>query len=235
MGQILVRLAILTFTPELERMSDVVMGRTAEGKPILVLPPNRNDLAFNVSHHGAWVVVAAAATADPLSLRLGVDVSQVQPLCEESVDEYFEAFQDFFTEAEWTYVHGDALHAAPSKSTPQDRMHRFHHLWCLKESYVKALGIGLGMDLERICFSVEPTEANPHPQSTLPAKISMALDGEQQKRFHFELAYLDCDHPVAICCELDIRPAASQFTILRWDSIKERIAALGDNRFAVCC
>ncbi|KAJ3146429.1 hypothetical protein HDU86_008534 [Geranomyces michiganensis] len=206
-----------------------------------VSPSDRPDLAFNISHHGDWVVVAAAAaetySSSSGSVRLGVDVSEVaEPLPGESIEEFFESFQTYFTQTEWTYVNNET-------STQKDRMHRFHHLWCLKESYVKALGVGLGMDLNRISFSIV-SEQQPHTARGIYA-ISLAVDGEIQNDFHFELCYLDQDHPVALCCErlcsstainqqqnLTAPPSPPQFTVLRWGGIKERISALGDSRFA---
>ncbi|KAJ3155668.1 hypothetical protein HDU89_006642 [Geranomyces variabilis] len=231
MGQILARLALLAYIPELERLSELRIGRTACGKPILISPSDRPDLGFNVSHHGDWVVVAAvAAEAEcPTGVRLGVDVSEVaEPLPGECVDDFFESFQTYFTQQEWIYVNGEN----PSKA----RMHRFHHLWCLKESYVKALGLGLSMDLDRISFTVNAVQ--PIAAHGVYA-ISLAVDGEVQNDFHFELCYLDQSHPVALCYERKCsslmqqrRPAPPQFTVLRWGGIKERISALGDSRFA---
>ncbi|KAJ3165036.1 hypothetical protein HDU88_004755 [Geranomyces variabilis] len=228
MGQILARLAILSYMPDLDRLSDLVIGRTPEGKPVIMFPTSGKGLAFNVSHHGDWVVIAAATTDKSGSAMLGVDVSQVQPPASaESVEEYLESFETFFTETEWSYVHGSRnVPAFDDGPDVPDSMHRFHHLWCLKESYVKALGIGLGMDLERISFNVTA-------QSASPVKITMALDGEPQNGLHFELSYLDVEHPVAICYELEVPPTDTcPFTVLRWDAIKERIASLGDSRFA---
>ncbi|KAJ3166145.1 hypothetical protein HDU88_003693 [Geranomyces variabilis] len=176
-----------------------------------ISPSDRPDLAFNVSHHGDWAVVASvAAEAEcPTGVRLGVDVSEVaEPLPGECVNDFFESFQTYFSQRECTYVNGEN----PSKA----RMHRFHHLWCLKESYVKALGLGLSMDLDRISFSAHGVYA-----------IS-PVDGEVQNDFHFELCYLDQSHPVALCYERKCsslmqqrRPAPPQFTVLRWGGIKE--------------
>ncbi|KAJ3158076.1 hypothetical protein HDU89_000459 [Geranomyces variabilis] len=242
MGQILVRLAILTYMPDLQHMSDLVMGRTSAGKPILVSPENPG-VAFNVSHHGDWVVVAANTA--PL---LGVDVSLVKPPSAssgETVDEFLEAFENFFTEKEWEYVHKGLAGEAQVDPTSQDRLHRFHQLWCLKESYVKAVGVGLGLDLERIEFSV--TSDDKSPSSISSRTISMSLDGVVQTGLSFELSYLDSEHPVAVCYGLDAERAkpvvhsssssSSQvppFDVLGWPAIKERIVALGDCRLAVC-
>ena len=47
-----------------------------------------------------------------------------------------------FSAAEQAFIHG--------KPSPVERLSAFYRLWALKESYVKALGDGLGFDLKRI-------------------------------------------------------------------------------------
>jgi hypothetical protein len=47
-----------------------------------------------------------------------------------------------FSELEKNYIY--------SKSNPVEKLSAFYRLWCLKESYVKALGDGIGFDIKRV-------------------------------------------------------------------------------------
>jgi 4'-phosphopantetheinyl transferase len=121
----------------------VVLARTKEGKPYV---PVRGDDAhslmpsfnLNVSHHGDWVVLAS----EPHDL-VGVDVmkNELRPTTTEA--EFLACMRHVFTDAEWRLVDAASPH----------RLDAFHTLWCLKESLIKATGIGLGFDLQRASFS----------------------------------------------------------------------------------
>jgi 4'-phosphopantetheinyl transferase len=110
---------------------------SAQGKPFIVAeqagtPP----LAFNLSHTDGLVACAVS------SARLvGVDVEGItrQPADSSLATRYFAASEI------------DLLHAtAPDNYAPM-----FIELWTLKESYIKALGTGLGHPLDSFAFSFD--------------------------------------------------------------------------------
>ncbi|KAI8821181.1 uncharacterized protein EV422DRAFT_56864 [Fimicolochytrium jonesii] len=126
--------------------------RDEHGKPFLS-SPRIPFLHFNISHHGDWVVVAAG-----FAKQLGVDVASVEA-SSLSADEHLRVFGELFTNREWEYVYGGG---APGSRTPPQggygegkeeqiyALRRFAQLWALKESYVKAVGVGLPLDLGRV-------------------------------------------------------------------------------------
>ena len=76
----------------------------------------------------------------------------------------------------------------------------FYVFQCLKESYVKAVGVGIGMDLKRIEFHVYSQLA----QSSYVADTRVYIDGEVQENWRFEETLLDDKHCVATALCLEV-------------------------------
>ena len=160
--------------------------RTPEGKPYLAGASRAlaatafgtKTFNFNLSHHGDLVCLAAEPTA-----LVGVDVmSHTVPAAEAETgaaggdtpaeadadacvalrkgdggstprvdpagDEFFSPFQSCYTANEWALVFAFGERAR--------QMDEFYRLWTLKESLVKAIGLGLGFELQRAEFSYVP-------------------------------------------------------------------------------
>ncbi|VDL85205.1 unnamed protein product [Schistocephalus solidus] len=118
---------------------DVSIERTAEGRPHL---PSQPGFDFNVSHNGDYTVLAACTHG-----RVGVDVMRVElPPFGTSALKFLLKMKNIFAASEWNFL--------MSGVSDTDKMQRFFRLWCLKEAYVKALGVGLSMDLQTVEFQV---------------------------------------------------------------------------------
>jgi len=99
---------------------EISFGKNAYGKPHL---NGRDDIHFNLSHSGVWVV--AAVDSEPV----GIDVEQIQ-------DVDMGISESFFSDDE----HHDLLNH-------HDQRSYFFSLWSLKESYIKIIGKGLSQPL----------------------------------------------------------------------------------------
>ncbi|KAJ1653520.1 hypothetical protein IWQ61_006369 [Dispira simplex] len=182
---------------------DIQLGRTPENKPVLVYTeeaatniPWPENLRFNLSHHGSWVVFSAGRVE-----KLGIDVSRIEHPLNETVSDYLNWFHEQFTPFEW-----QTICAGPSHEWLQ--LAQFHRHWCLKESYVKAEGVGLNLDLRRIEFynvtpsvvnpPCEPTAACTVPVNTLESGVRVRFDQVPQPEWQFEMYYVDAEHPVAL-------------------------------------
>jgi len=66
-----------------------------------------------------------------------------------------------------------------------------HRHWCMKEAYIKALGIGLGFDLHRVEFHY-------HEDLIWGDIAYVYIDGIYQARWQFFLHKLDSDHWVSL-------------------------------------
>ncbi|WP_394200355.1 4'-phosphopantetheinyl transferase family protein [Shewanella waksmanii] len=128
-----------------------------KGKPALSAADFRlTGIHFNISHSGEWLVISlfrSHATAGPL--ELGVDIERSR-----ASTNIYAILSHYFTDSE-----SQALLALPEISQRQ----RFFDLWALKESYIKAKGLGLAMSLKGFSFKMNKATTTP-----------MTLFGERQ-------------------------------------------------------
>jgi 4'-phosphopantetheinyl transferase len=110
-------------------------SRTAHGRPVIA-NPSFEWLTFSLSHTRSLVVCAVAARA-----AVGVDVESL------AREPPLEVAPHYFAPAEVA-----DLGRAPSEA----RGHRFLEYWTLKESFVKALGLGLAVPLDSFAFRLGP-------------------------------------------------------------------------------
>lgn len=99
------------------------VAKDSQGKPWL---PELPDFHFNISHSGKWVVCAVG------DRPIGVDIEQTERGMQEVAKRYFSA-------AEQNYLQSLAN---------EKRSTAFIELWVLKESYMKATGLGLSQSLK---------------------------------------------------------------------------------------
>jgi 4'-phosphopantetheinyl transferase len=94
---------------------------------------SRSTLSFNLSHTDGLAVCAVAR-----SVAMGVDVERIR----EHVS--IEIAEEFFSQREAAHV----------RSLPQRLQHpQFFQYWTLKESYIKARGMGLSIPLDAFSFN----------------------------------------------------------------------------------
>jgi 4'-phosphopantetheinyl transferase len=150
---------------------DWTFTRNAYGRPRIA-----NDAApaieFNVSHTGDLIVLAIAGDC-----RLGVDCeSLARGDCVSLAESYFAAPEVA------------ALHAL----APAGRQRRFLELWTLKESYIKARGMGLSIPLDEFSFDLS--------DSDIALSVDASLD-EAGARWQFMQFLAAPDHIAAVCVD----------------------------------
>jgi 4'-phosphopantetheinyl transferase len=113
---------------------DLRFTRDEYGRPHIANPePAVADVSFNISHTRDLVMVGVTSHS-----ALGVDTENVFEQAS-----YLELAEHYFSPTE-----ASALRATPVASQRE----RFFHYWTLKESYIKALGHGLSIPLDRFSF-----------------------------------------------------------------------------------
>jgi 4'-phosphopantetheinyl transferase len=94
---------------------------------------------FNVSHSGAYSVIAIACDRN-----VGVDVEWMRP---RPLDDRIDAY---FSGAEASII---------NRLQGTERLRAFYSCWTRKEAYLKARGEGLSFGLDRFAVSIAPSEA----------------------------------------------------------------------------
>jgi 4'-phosphopantetheinyl transferase len=132
-------------------------SRSAHGKPGITGPSHAPALHFNLSHTTG--LVACVVSTHP---RVGVDV--------EVIDQ--EAIQAGLAESLFAPVEAHALRA----SQPDERRDCVARYWTLKESYLKASGLGLALPLDQFWFV-------PTPEGTMRLEVASSIDDGASWRF----------------------------------------------------
>lgn len=169
-GQVLIRYCLKNLLNV--DSNNLCIGRNSKERPYLKLKETfsnakisnfDNLIDFNVSHNGDYTVICAGMIScnlkkidDPEgSFRIGTDVMKIdirnrkpnQTETDESLFEKELAKHERIIESEFSVIEKNFVY---SKSNPVEKLSAFFRLWCLKESYVKALGEGLGYEIKRV-------------------------------------------------------------------------------------
>lgn len=148
------------------------------------------SLRFNLSNTHGLVVCAVVRHGE-----IGVDAESVG-----RAGARLELAERYFAPTEVA-----ALRALPSPARPR----RFCEYWTLKESYLKARGVGLDLPLDRFAFLFDPGHS-PH------FHVDPELD-DQGDSWRFSLCRPTADHVVALC----VRPTPPRdvTVVLRWQEL----------------
>lgn len=104
------------------------IARSDRGKPYF---PTAPEISFNLSHCDGFAVCSIGVSP------LGVDVERIRPLRQGVLRRAFSTKEA----------------AAVENSSCPDKA--FFRRWTLKESYVKAIGIGISYPLHTVCFDLQ--------------------------------------------------------------------------------
>ncbi|XP_043472857.1 L-aminoadipate-semialdehyde dehydrogenase-phosphopantetheinyl transferase [Leptopilina heterotoma] len=162
--------------------NEVVFTRDDHNKPIY---ENANkSLAFNVSHQGNFTVLAG----ETRNVKLGTDVMKLEYTGGKRLSEFFRLMDKNFSSIEWAEIKGGASESA--------QIAMFCRHWALKESYVKALGVGIVIDLRKIEFRT----ISKLSEDNVVTDTSLYLNNVKQN-WIFEESLLNSEHCVAVATE----------------------------------
>ncbi len=148
------------------------------GRPAIGAPAAQSRLRFNLSHTAGLIACAVAVDRD-----IGVDVEVVADRPTTAIA------RDFFAPPE--------VAALQALDGPQQR-DRFYAYWTLKESYIKARGMGLAIPLDQFWFDLDG-DGTP----------SITIDGRQNDRaetWQFEQHRPSKDHHLALAIRREAEP-----------------------------
>lgn len=167
--------------------SEIQLERSPRGKPYLAAPTKVGSDAgrswsFNLSHQGDYAVLAADQ-----GMQVGVDIMKTSMPGSTSVPEFFRIMTRQFTAYEWSVIQ--------SAGPELQQLATFYRHWALKESFIKAIGTGLGFNLQKVEFHLSPEPLAP---GRALRQTKMHLDGEPDDDWIFEESLLGADHHVAV-------------------------------------
>lgn len=183
---------------------EIQFVRDDRGKPRLAKAHPNID--FNVSHQGGYAVLAGCmATNDhhqsSVAPSIGVDVMKIEYSGGKPLAEFFRLMHRNFSNDEWSYIKG--------ATTQFGQTEAFMRHWCLKESYVKNIGVGITVDLQQISFSVgAPVLSHTKPVTD----ASLTVNGMPVEHWVFEESRLGDDHCVAVALNY-ARPTEQQHVV----------------------
>ena len=180
--------------------SEADIRRTKGGKPFLAAAaagggdrrsPGAADLHmpnfnFNVSHEGDFVVLAS----EPVCI-VGVDVAAPSQVrggagAAPGVAKLKQSFERTCSDREW-----EAIACCPS---PEEQEAAFRRHWSCKEAFVKARGDGLGFELARAEFTIEPENSG----GAVAFRTSLRVGGQPARRWAFHVEELGSGHWVTV-------------------------------------
>ncbi|KAM9853012.1 L-aminoadipate-semialdehyde dehydrogenase-phosphopantetheinyl transferase isoform 2-T2 [Aulostomus maculatus] len=168
---------------EKDRIGQFVFAKDA--KSAMVSPdsgPTPQAWGFNLSHQGDYAVLAAEPRR-----QVGVDIMKTTMPGSSSVPEFFRIMTRQFTEYEWRVIQ--------SAGSEHQQLAAFYRHWALKESFIKAIGTGLGFNLQRAEFHLA---TEPLKEGRVLRQTKMLLDEEEAEDWLFEESLMDPDHHVAV-------------------------------------
>ena len=117
-------------------------GKNGYGKPEISVPGQSLPVRFNLSHCDGLIMCGITRDHD-----IGVDAEDAQRATRAA----FESLTSYFSSEEI-----EALNQLP----PEQKKQRFFDYWTLKESYIKARGMGLAIPLDKFSFQFKADRLN---------------------------------------------------------------------------
>jgi 4'-phosphopantetheinyl transferase len=174
--------------------ADVRFGRDDRGKPYLTGgDKGKPVLNFNVSHQGNYTVLAGERGNN---VKVGIDVMKLEYSGGKTLSEFFRIMTRHFSPLEWETIQGNHV------TSDTQRLAMFCRHWCLKESYVKATGTGIAVDLQQISFRVMTSELS---VGVMITDTELYVNGSHLEDWNFEETLLDENHCVAIALNGNVR------------------------------
>lgn len=200
--------------------NEIFFSRDKHNKPVY---ENSNKLlAFNVSHQGKFTVLAGETS----NVKLGIDVMKLEYTGGKRLSEFFRLMDSNFSPVEWAEIKNDAF------TSESAQIAMFSRHWALKESYVKALGVGIVIDLKKIEFRTK----SKLKENTVVTDTDLYINNVKQN-WIFEESLLNSDHCVAVAIQntnLSENPKNLFFELITIEKLLENAVPLIEEDSEYC-
>ena len=158
--------------------------RDANNRPLF--ENETNVINFNVSHQGKFTVLAGESR----DVKLGIDIMKLEYTGGKELTDFFRIMNRNFSSSEWTEIKG------VSGRTETEQTAMFCRHWALKESYVKAIGIGIVIDLKTLNFKTNSALSI----NEFVTDTTLYINGVKQN-WLFEETLIDPEHYIAVALQ----------------------------------
>lgn len=200
--------------------NQIILKRDDYGKPYLDNAQFKNELKFSISHHQGLVVFVGHLE----NKEIGVDVMTVKYEGGKSLDDFFRLMSRHFTNNEWDIIKN-------TSSSSEIKMQLFNRYWALKESYVKAVGTGITVDLKKLEFKIK---TNFLKHGCYCDDTELFIDSVKQSDWIFQETLLQPKFLVSIAVQGTENFDRNPFTFLRFDEIMKNSVPLLKNDIEFC-
>ncbi len=167
--------------------ADIKFKYNSYGKPLLKKQVQSPPFNFNLSHSGGKVLYAFSR-----GIPLGIDLEKMKPDI------------DFAAIAQRFFSHGEVSSLFSLKKS--DRVEAFYACWTRKEAFIKAMEMGLSLELDKFNVSLRPGE---------PARL-ISIKSQNQNTRNWSLYDLNVFRGFKAC--LAVRSRNIIISYYLWDS-----------------
>ncbi|KAK7575553.1 hypothetical protein V9T40_011839 [Parthenolecanium corni] len=202
-GRLLMR-KFLTLYSDI-RWKDIEILRAEHGKPYFKTVGDGLPLNFNISHQGNYAVLAGEVG----DVAVGIDIMTVDYKSGDRLTEFLRLMKKQFSIEEWNIL-------KKPEYSEQEVCRMFYRLWCLKESYLKATGMGLTESLKDVSFVIKEEKLL---ESKFTVSTEVFVCGELLKDWSFHEIIIDNDTFVAVALSPPCEPLTDEFQFLTFDEL----------------
>jgi 4'-phosphopantetheinyl transferase len=216
-GQLLIRYLL---SQAFQRKSSTFeIQRNEYKRPFIVSTPKFD---FNLSHHHHLVCIAGTFDGD-----IGCDTMEYQTNNKQrqTIEETTDLLRREFTENEQNFI-------LKKSKDEKIRFAHFNRLWCLKESYVKLIGYGIGFTLSRLNFCIKTDEFDKNNPQQILSDTILELDNramDKEFRFDEQVIYLPDNEQQIITLCLSKTNKCEPFIELNIEEILKNCTPLDEN------
>jgi len=204
-GQLLIRYLLNRIFHE--KSSSFIIQRTKSNRPFI---PSIPSFDFNLSHHNQLVCIAGTFHG-----QIGCDTILYRTEKIRKIN--YELFRKKFTLNEYDLIEKNPLN--------------FYRLWCLKESYVKYLGIGIGFQLLKLNFHIQTKDfIENNIISDTKLEIDNQLNNPHHLRFDEQIINLSNNEQQLITLCLSMNNHCQSFVELNIDDILHGCTPFDENK-----
>ncbi|CAF1126821.1 unnamed protein product [Rotaria sordida] len=203
-GQLLIRYLLSQVFHK--KSSSFIIERTKYNRPFIKINPSFD---FNLAHYNQLVCIAGTFNG-----QIGCDTMIYK---KENIQKLnLNLIQKKFTLNEYNFIKKNSSN--------------FYRLWCLKESYIKWLGIGLGYNLLKLNFHINTNEFN---KNSIISDTILEIDNKlivNNLRFDEQIIFLSDNEQQIITLCLLMNNHCQSFVELNIDDILHGCTSFDNNK-----